>query len=89
MFNLKNLVSSEVGRILISIVLGLGLATLFRKACNDRSCIVFKGPMLDQVNERVYQYGDECYEYNLKPTKCDPTKHIVPFDNPVVNKVIM
>ena len=34
--NLKRLIYSDVGRIVISIILGLGLATLFRRVCKER-----------------------------------------------------
>ena len=43
--NLRRLIYSDIGRIIISILLGLGLATLFRKVCNDRNCLVFKAPI--------------------------------------------
>jgi hypothetical protein len=41
---LRRLIYSEVGKYVMSILLGLGLATLFRKVCNDRSCLVFHAP---------------------------------------------
>ena len=39
--NFKRLVNTELGRTFISILLGIGLASLFRKACNDKNCIDF------------------------------------------------
>ena len=42
--NLRRLIYSDIGKYIISILLGLGLATLFRKVCKDRNCIVFKAP---------------------------------------------
>ena len=38
---LRRLLYGPVGRIVIPILLGLGLATLFRKVCKDRSCLIF------------------------------------------------
>ena len=40
----KNLIESGWGAILISSVLGFGLAALFQKACKDNNCIIIKGP---------------------------------------------
>lgn len=58
--------------------MGLGLATLFRRACNERDCIRFNGPVLSEVDGRVFQYGDECYKYKRVPAaKCDTAKKIV------------
>ena len=37
--HLKRLLNTYTGKMMISILLGLGLATLFRKACNDKNCI--------------------------------------------------
>ena len=44
--NFKRLINTSLGKIIISIMLGLGLATLFRKVCKDKNCITFKGPIL-------------------------------------------
>ena len=38
---LRRLIYGDVGKIVISIILGLGLSTLFRKVCKNRNCIVF------------------------------------------------
>ncbi len=68
---------SPTGQYIISVILGLGVASLFRKVCNDKKCIHFSGPMLDQINEKVYQWGDYCYKYRRETCACDETKHIV------------
>ena len=39
---LRNVIHSGSGQIIISILLGLGLSTLFRRSCNNRSCIIFQ-----------------------------------------------
>ena len=39
---IKQLINSKEGKYIISVVLGLGLATLFREVCKDKTCIVFK-----------------------------------------------
>ena len=77
--NLRRLIYSEVGRYIISILLGLGLATLFRKVCNERNCIVFKGPALNKVKGQVFKFNDRCYQFQEKIEKCDGTKKIVNF----------
>ncbi len=40
--HIRRLIYSDFGRIVISILLGLGLATIFRKVCNDINCLIFK-----------------------------------------------
>ena len=39
---IKKLAKNETGKVIISIILGLGLSALFRKVCHDRSCLVIK-----------------------------------------------
>jgi hypothetical protein len=79
--HLNRLLASGFGRYLISILLGLGLATLFRKACKDRSCLSFNGPVISEIDGKTYQFGEYCYKYELIPVKCDPKKRIVEIDD--------
>ena len=80
-FNFKRMLNTELGRFFISVLLGLGLATLFRKACTDGSCIRFNGPVIDEVHGKIYQFGEFCYKYKLIPDKCDPNKKTVELDD--------
>ncbi len=77
--NLKRLIHSDIGRIIISILLGLGLATLFRKVCNDRSCMIFKAPQLNKIKGQVFKFGKKCYKFNEEIENCDNSKKIVQF----------
>jgi hypothetical protein len=75
--NFKRLLYTPIGRIFISILLGLGLATLFRKACVDKNCIVFHGPVITEFDGKIYKHGEKCYSYSMASAKCDRTKRIV------------
>jgi hypothetical protein len=77
MTNSSRLLNTETGQLFISILLGLGLATLFRKVCKDKNCIKFNGPVISEVDGKTYQFGEYCYKYELFPTKCDPLKKTV------------
>ena len=70
----QRLLHTETGRIIISIVLGLGIASLFRKVCKDRSCISFRAPPLKDLEKDTYKLDDKCYEYKTKAVKCEPGK---------------
>jgi hypothetical protein len=69
--NFKRLLNTPLGRIFISIILGLGLATFFRKVCKDKNCIVFNGPILSDFEDKTYKYGNKCYSYKTNVGKCD------------------
>jgi len=75
--NFKRLLYSPIGITMISILLGLGLATLFRKVCTDKNCIKFSGPVIKDVDGKVFKYSNKCYKYELQPAKCDPKKKSV------------
>ena len=60
---LRRLIYSDVGRYVISILLGLGLATLFRKVCNDRSCLVFHAPHINKIKGQVFDFDGKCYTF--------------------------
>lgn len=75
----RRLIYGDVGKTVISIILGLGLATLFRKVCNDRNCIVFKAPNIKKIQNQIFKFQDKCYTFTENIEKCDNRKKIVNF----------
>ena len=53
---LSKFVHSETGRYLMSVILGLGLATFFRKMCSGKNCIVSKAPPLEEIEDKIYKF---------------------------------
>ena len=76
---LKVVLQTDKGKMLISVILGLCLATLFRKSCGDKECIEFKGPALKDVKGKVYNYENQCYQFSPNPVKCSSEKKVVRF----------
>lgn len=58
------------GKIILSIVWGLGLAALFRKVCKGRDCIIIKGPKPEEMHNKVFKFDDKCYLYKAQNTSC-------------------
>ena len=77
--NLRRLIYSDIGRIIISILLGLGLATLFRKVCNDRNCLVFKAPNLKKIKNQIFKFKNKCYTFQEEIENCSTDKKTVEF----------
>jgi len=75
--NFKRLLNTDTGRSFISVLLGLGLASLFRKVCTDKGCIRFNGPIISDIDEKIYKHGEKCYKYTTNSDKCDPKKRTV------------
>jgi len=64
--------ASPTGKIILSIIWGIGLATLFRQACHGRNCIIVTSPRLEDIQGKVYKFGDgSCYSYTATATECD------------------
>ena len=76
---LKQLLHTQTGGYIISIILGLGLASLFRKACQNRRCMKFEAPSMVDIEKYVYHYDDpsKCFKYKPRITKCDPKKETI------------
>ena len=68
---IHDFLKSKKGRIFISIVWGLGLAFLFRKACMSRNCLIIKGPNPQEVAKTTYSHEGKCYQYVPYITKCN------------------
>ena len=75
--NLKRLLNTPMGVFLISVLLGLGLATLFYTACDGKHCINFNGPLIDEIDGKTYKFGEECYKYTFHSAPCDSTKQVI------------
>lgn len=75
--NLKRLLNTQIGVAIISIILGLGLATFFHKACDGKKCLDFNGPLISEIDGKTYKFGEECYKYSFQSASCDSTKKIV------------
>jgi hypothetical protein len=68
---LKDLVISGWGSVLISIILGLGLAALFQKACKDNNCVIIKGPPYKDIKDKIYIHDGKCIMYKPESSSCD------------------
>ena len=76
---LRRLIYSDIGKYIISILLGLGLATLFRKVCKDRNCIVFKAPNIQKIKNQIFKFENKCYKFIESIEKCNNNKKKVVF----------
>lgn len=71
---ITDLLNHPIGNILISALLGLGLAAMFKKVCNDGHCLVIKGPQFEQIEGKTFIFEDKCYQYKPKAVECSNKK---------------
>lgn len=62
---------NEYTKIILGVLWGLGLACIFRSACNGRNCIIYKAPNPREVKNKIYSHDDKCYKYDTVSTPCD------------------
>jgi hypothetical protein len=65
---------------LISIMLGFGLAAIFRPLCKGPECLILRGPPVSEIKGAAFQFGSKCVEFIPTPQECptgDAAKTIV------------
>jgi len=70
----EKLFQNRVGKILVSIILGLGLATLFRASCQGDKCYNFIGPEFHEIKDKKYKFDNKCYAYRENAVSCNKNK---------------
>lgn len=71
---IEEIFKTRMGVIILSVIWGLGLSTIFRKACNGRTCQIVRyiGPDPQEVEKQYYNYGTKsCYQYQPVIASCD------------------
>ena len=76
---IKRLLYGKYSKYVISIILGFGLATLFRKVCNERNCLVFKAPKIKNIEKKTYKVDNTCYKFTYKQVQHNKSKKEVFF----------
>ncbi len=61
---------TPTGSVIVSVILGLGLAFVFRRACKGKGCIVVKAPPAAATEKHVYKIENDCYKYTRQPAQC-------------------
>jgi hypothetical protein len=77
-----DIIKTSGGKILFSIILGLGLASIFYKTATYKNNIKFDAPIISNMDGNIFKYGEKCYVHNSNITKCNDTfKKIVDFED--------
>ena len=68
---LERLFKTPVGIVLLSIIWGLGISTLFAHARNYQKTYIIYGPPINTLTAKKFNYGtDKCYQYEPVHAKC-------------------
>ena len=77
---LEKFIHSQSGKYIMSLLLGFGLATLFRQMCFDKDCLRFYAPPLEEIDEQIYKFDDKCFNLHKTAVKCNTKKEILSFE---------
>ncbi len=67
---MRKMMQDNTGTMLVSIILGLGLAALFQRACKGDGCVIVKAPKLAEVQQYTYRMDNSCYKYTPEAVPC-------------------
>jgi hypothetical protein len=74
---LDKFVHSNTGKIIMSLLLGVGLATFFRSVCKGKKCRIIASPPLEEIEDQTYRFDGKCYKMEKNAIKCDNQKKTV------------
>tara|TARA_Y100000389_G_scaffold203265_1_gene251142 strand:- start:21357 stop:21590 length:234 start_codon:yes stop_codon:yes gene_type:complete len=72
MKSFTKLLDTKNGIMIFSILLGLGVAGLFKMSCDSRSCVVYKAPDFSEI--KIVNVNGKCYEVTEDFIECDKNK---------------
>ena len=75
--HLDKFVHSKTGKIIMSVLLGIGLATFFRTMCKGKQCKIISSPPLTEIDGQTYKFNDKCYTFEKINKQCQPNKKTV------------
>jgi hypothetical protein len=77
---LGKFVHTQSGKIIMSILLGFGLASLFRTVCKNKDCLIFHAPPIEELKDKIYKNNGKCVKYSQVATKCVSGAKTVTFE---------
>ena len=61
---------SNAGRNIVSVIIAFGLACMLRIACKNANMIIIKGPPLESTENKIFSFDNKCYSYKTISTSC-------------------
>ena len=65
-----NYFKTKQGNIIFSIILAFGLASILRIACENANMVIIKGPPIENVHNKIFNFDNKCYSYKTVNTSC-------------------
>ena len=72
--NIHRLLYSKYSKLIISMLVGFGLATMFRKECINDFCLEHKAPQIEEIEDQIFLHGNDCHTFSYTSESCDKNK---------------
>jgi hypothetical protein len=70
MSHIIDFMQSKQGKIIVSIILALGLASILRLSFQNANMIIINGPPVEQTDGKIFSFDNKCYSYKTVMTSC-------------------
>jgi len=70
MININEFMLTPKGKIVVSIIVALGLACMLRISCKNANMIIIKGPPIESIENKIFNFDSKCYSYKTVATSC-------------------
>lgn len=71
---MREILNDSTGAKIAAVILGFGLAAIFRTACRGNNCVIVKSPDKEDLQRYYYKLEDECFKYTPYAVQCDDDK---------------
>lgn len=70
MSRIINFMQTKHGKVIVSIVLALGLASLLRLSFQSANMVIINGPPVEKTEGKIFSFDNKCYSYKTVMTSC-------------------
>lgn len=67
---LLEFIKTKNGRIVVSVILAMGLASLLRMSFKNANMHIINGPPIEQTEGKIFSFDNKCYSYKVASTSC-------------------
>ena len=77
--NIKRILYSPYSSVMLSFLIGFGIASLFRRSCKNKNCLKFVAPTSQDLYKKTYKFNNKCYKFSPNMGTCSKSKTILNF----------
>ena len=73
---IKQIINNSKSKYVFSFILGIGLASIFRKVCANNKCIIHYAAPISEIKNKIFRNNGKCYKFIEEPTNCNGSAKI-------------